>query len=92
MIQIFARELLYTRPVMASLIKTMFGSSSNRSDNQFFDPNLTPRVRPHTHDPTLAWEKLKVKQIVKRLVLRFLYYLLVRTFVLYCAAYWRRLG
>lgn len=65
---IFARDLLYARPVMASLMKAMFASSTSSQQNQYFDSKLTPRVQPHAHDPTLAWDKLKVKQIVKRLV------------------------
>ena len=66
---ISARDLLlYTRPVMASRIKAMFGSSTSSQQNQYFDPKLTPRVQPNAHDPTLAWDRLKVKQVVKRLV------------------------
>ena len=52
---------------MAKLVKAMLGSSSN-SQNQYYDPKLTPRVRPNAQDPTLAWDRLKVKQIVKRFV------------------------
>ena len=74
MIQTLARELFsklfyVRRPVMASFIKSKFNSSSNRSQNQYLDPNLTQRVHPNSCDPTLAWEKLKVKQVVKRLAL-----------------------
>ena len=50
---------------MANLLKAMLGSSSQK---QSYDPKLTQRVRPNAHDPTLAWDRLKVKQIVKRLV------------------------
>ena len=77
MMLIFARDLfrirlprsqLCTRAKMASRIKAMFGSSSSSQKNQHSDPNLTARVQPHAHDPTLAWDRLKVKQIVKRFV------------------------
>ena len=53
---------------MASLIKAVLGSSSSGSQNPYYDPKLTPRVQPNAQDPTKAWDRLKVKQIVKRLV------------------------
>ena len=53
---------------MANLLKAMLGSSSSNSLKQNYDPKLTQRVRPNAHDPTLAWDRLKVKQIVKKLV------------------------
>ena len=60
-LKVFAREVFYLkRPIMASFLKSKFSSSSNHSQNQ------NPRVQPHSHDPTLAWEKLKVKQVVKK--------------------------
>lgn len=60
-LKVFAREVFYLkRPIMASFLKSKFSSSSNSSQNQ------NPRVQPHSHDPTLAWEKLKVKQVVKK--------------------------
>ena len=65
---ILARDLRYTlryARVMASLMKAIFGSSS--STDATSHSNLAGRVQPHAHDPTLAWDKLKVKQIVKRL-------------------------
>ena len=52
---------------MASFIKkAVLGSSSGGSQNRYYDPKLTPRVQPNAQDPTKAWEKLKVKQVVKR--------------------------
>ena len=53
---------------MASLIKAVLGSSSSGSQNQYYDPKLTPRVQPNAQDPTKAWDRLKVKQVVKRSV------------------------
>ena len=45
---------------MASLLKSKLSSKNQ---------NLNPRVQPHSCDPTLAWDRLKVKQVVKRLAL-----------------------
>lgn len=46
-------------------MKAVLGSSSSGPQNQYHDPKLTPRVQPNARDPTKAWEKLQVKQIVK---------------------------
>jgi len=53
--------------IMASFIKS-FGSSASKPppENPYYDSKLTPRVQPNTHDPTLAWQKLSVKQVVEK--------------------------
>ena len=53
--------------IMASRFK-LFGSSASKppSENPYYDSKLTPRVQPNAHDPTLAWQRLSVKQVVEK--------------------------